>query len=517
MLAIETISRYSASSPSSQTKKGGFIKGLPVQRKLSIGASNDAYEVEADRVADKVVGVSSGQVNVSSQTGALVQRKCTDCEKEEGIQMKATSQTGAGGTASSALTQQIQNNRGGGNAMDASTQNFMESRFGANFSGVKIHTDSQAIQMSRELNAQAFTVGNDIYFNAGKYNPNSISGKHLLAHELTHTIQQGGKAMGIQKAADTGDPIHDHLEEQFRRDRGIPEGHPVSHHGREYGSWLSDSVAALNAFDSFQLRPHHLRIQSVRDRFQRMTLDQLHQYRENYIISGANITQVVNHIASIMLGRPLQPCTTAEQRTTEQKARRALGQMPSILNKADRAMTRLHSAWINHKADLLRGTRRLTGQVPCAFRSNFNVKETDADFGVAHIRVMFRLRRLRGRLRHPVAFTCEAINNPICLSGQGLDSDGYVVNHRSPIHLCQGFRSSVDQNHQTALIIHEFFHLIPGVRDQGGYSQFGTNAMSCTTGSKFSATMNDLVGSADSLAGFLMHIEQTNPNDIRVR
>jgi hypothetical protein len=68
----------------------------------------------------------------------------------------------------------------------------MESRFGTDFSDVKIHTGSEAVQMSKELNAQAFTVGNNIYFNEGKYSPNSHAGKHLLAHELTHTVQQGG-------------------------------------------------------------------------------------------------------------------------------------------------------------------------------------------------------------------------------------------------------------------------------------------------------------------------------------
>jgi hypothetical protein len=95
-------------------------------------------------------------------------------------------------TAPSHVENGINSSRGGGSVMDQSTRNFMETRFGTNFSGVRIHTGSEAIQMSRELNAQAFTVGNDIYFNQGKYSPNTDNGKHLLAHELTHTIQQGG-------------------------------------------------------------------------------------------------------------------------------------------------------------------------------------------------------------------------------------------------------------------------------------------------------------------------------------
>jgi peptidoglycan hydrolase-like protein with peptidoglycan-binding domain len=80
--------------------------------------------------------------------------------------------------------------------MDAATRSEMESSFGADFGRVNIHTDAEAVQMSKELGAQAFTHGNDVYFNKGKYNPGSGEGKHLLAHELTHTIQQTGMVSG---------------------------------------------------------------------------------------------------------------------------------------------------------------------------------------------------------------------------------------------------------------------------------------------------------------------------------
>jgi len=82
----------------------------------------------------------------------------------------------------------------GGSKMDSTTQTEMESGFGADFSNVNIHNDSEAAQMSQGIGAQAFTHGNDVYFNKGKYDPESKEGKHLLAHELTHTIQQGAAA-----------------------------------------------------------------------------------------------------------------------------------------------------------------------------------------------------------------------------------------------------------------------------------------------------------------------------------
>ena len=76
--------------------------------------------------------------------------------------------------------------------MSGSTLSFMESGFGRDLSEVKIHNDSTSHQLNREFRAQAFTVGKDVFFAEGKYDPNSKSGKLLLAHELTHTIQQKG-------------------------------------------------------------------------------------------------------------------------------------------------------------------------------------------------------------------------------------------------------------------------------------------------------------------------------------
>jgi hypothetical protein len=84
--------------------------------------------------------------------------------------------------------------KGSGNPLPADAREQMEHSFGADFSHVRIHDNSHSVQLNKELNAQAFTYGNDIYFNSGKYSTNSASGKHLLAHELTHTIQQGSAA-----------------------------------------------------------------------------------------------------------------------------------------------------------------------------------------------------------------------------------------------------------------------------------------------------------------------------------
>ncbi len=175
-------------------------KGIYIQPKLTVGAPDDPYEKEADAVADKVMRMPEQN---------FVQRKCADCEKNEKLQRKPVSesitpliQTKSEGnaTVSKVTADAIHSSKGSGGALDSNTQSFMSSRFGTDFSNVKIHTGSYAVQMSRELNAQAFTVGSDIYFNSGKYNPQSDTGKHLLAHELTHIVQQGQEIKQVQRA-----------------------------------------------------------------------------------------------------------------------------------------------------------------------------------------------------------------------------------------------------------------------------------------------------------------------------
>ena len=76
--------------------------------------------------------------------------------------------------------------------MPADTRDSMGSSFNTDFSNVRVHTGNEASHMNEELGAQAFTRGSDIYFKEGKYDTGSSSGKHLLAHELTHTVQQNG-------------------------------------------------------------------------------------------------------------------------------------------------------------------------------------------------------------------------------------------------------------------------------------------------------------------------------------
>lgn len=152
-----------------------------VQTQLETTTPGDAYEQEADRTADMVMRKIDG-VN---QSDAMPSSHCP-----------TPTISCFGGTSmpiSSEMESQLQAMQGGGHAMPEGLRAQMEDSFGHDFSNVRLHTDSAAADMSSSINAKAFTHGNDIYFNQGQFQPNTAAGQHLIAHELTHTVQQGGK------------------------------------------------------------------------------------------------------------------------------------------------------------------------------------------------------------------------------------------------------------------------------------------------------------------------------------
>jgi Domain of unknown function (DUF4157) len=133
------------------------------------------------------------------QTKPLVQRQ----QEEEEVQTKPLlqRQTAADGSfeAGSSLEKRLAAHKGGGSPLPEQVRGHMESRFGTSFGSVRVHTDAAAVQMNRELSAQAFTHGRDIYMRPDKYDPGAEAGKKLLAHELTHVVQQRGASDRIAR------------------------------------------------------------------------------------------------------------------------------------------------------------------------------------------------------------------------------------------------------------------------------------------------------------------------------
>ena len=181
-----------------------------IQAKLKIGQPGDKYERQADAVADRVMRMSDTDTMqmqpleeeeeealqtkirmqpLEEQEEETAQPKLRMQPLEEEEMMQAKAKTG-GGYASPEVTNRINSTKGNGRPLSSQTNQFMNKAFGANFSDVKIHTGNHATQMNQVLGARAFTHDNNIYFNDGEYKPKSTNGKRLLAHELTHTIQQ---------------------------------------------------------------------------------------------------------------------------------------------------------------------------------------------------------------------------------------------------------------------------------------------------------------------------------------
>ncbi len=176
--------------PHSNTSKPFFTPSI-IQTKLAIGQSGDKYEREADMMAEKVVQKMDDEENeMGINRKAIFEGDNSISQKY--IQRKEVNEVDPN------VESQLHRSKGSGRRLGDSSRQLMERSFGADFTGVKIHTDSRAIQMTRELGAKAFTNGSDIYFNSGYYNPTTREGGKLLAHELTHTIQQGGSTKTIQ-------------------------------------------------------------------------------------------------------------------------------------------------------------------------------------------------------------------------------------------------------------------------------------------------------------------------------
>lgn len=190
-----------------------------LQAKLTVNQPGDVYEQEADRVADAVMRMSvsgaSGPPWQPNRGSAGVQRcscggsggetgQCQECkenEKEMSLH-RVESSSSQIDTAPPIVSEVISSP---GQPLDASTRAFMEPRMGHDFGQVRVHTGAQAADSAKAVNALAYTVGTNVVFGAGQYAPSSPAGQRLLAHELTHTLQQtSASALRVARAPSTG-------------------------------------------------------------------------------------------------------------------------------------------------------------------------------------------------------------------------------------------------------------------------------------------------------------------------
>ncbi|QLE45704.1 DUF4157 domain-containing protein (plasmid) [Nostoc sp. C052] len=198
------------------TRFGHNIANIPLRRpdtptsiqtKLTIGEPGDKYEQEADETARQIVqrihqsqgekvqreSLPLEEEELQMKLEGRIQRESLPAEEDE-LQMKPVVQRVAdeGMATSPDLETSIQQARGSGQPLADSIKSPMEQAFEADFSRVKVHTDTQADQLNQSIQAKAFTTGQDVFFRQGAYEPGSLGGQELLAHELTHVVQQNG-------------------------------------------------------------------------------------------------------------------------------------------------------------------------------------------------------------------------------------------------------------------------------------------------------------------------------------
>jgi hypothetical protein len=158
-----------------------------IQPKLAVGRIDDPLEQEADRVADQVMRTPR-----ANPAGSAVppggQRMCHACMEE----LRAKAVPGEMAQGPEDFEQRFASLRGGGERLSLSERAFFEPRFGRDFSRVQLHSGPAASELARSVQARAFTLGDSIVFGAGQYAPGQQVGRRLLAHELTHVVQQGG-------------------------------------------------------------------------------------------------------------------------------------------------------------------------------------------------------------------------------------------------------------------------------------------------------------------------------------
>lgn len=174
---------------------------LAIQPKLKVDAANSPLEQEADRAAEHVMRMPDakpGDTIQRNEQPQIIQTACTACRsgKTEDEEKRVSREEASGQTpeVTARVESQIQSLRGCGKPLPESVRSFFEPRFGRDFSNVRVHTESAAAVAANRINARAFAMGNDIAFGVGEFVPRSESGKRLIAHELTHIVQNGGSA-----------------------------------------------------------------------------------------------------------------------------------------------------------------------------------------------------------------------------------------------------------------------------------------------------------------------------------
>jgi hypothetical protein len=176
-----------AEKPQPAIERQSGTATLQTSSRDAISQAGDALEQEAERVADQVMRMPHLPAPVATERASVLQRSAAGAAVHQTVPP---------------IVHEVL--RSTGRPLDRAARAFMEPRFGQDFGGVRVHTDTKAAQSAEAVDARAYTVGQDVVFGSAQYNPNTQSGRTLLAHELVHTVQQGGHTRGTSVARAPG-------------------------------------------------------------------------------------------------------------------------------------------------------------------------------------------------------------------------------------------------------------------------------------------------------------------------
>lgn len=214
-----------------------------LQAKLTIGQPNDRYEQEADRMASQVV--NQIQSPPASHPGKTLQPQATHKEENK-LQLQPLWQNPSQSIpVTPKLEAGIERSRPGGQPLSAHIRNPMEQAFGTDFSHVRVHTDAAADQLNRSIQAKAFTTGQDVFFRQGAYEPGNRGGQELIAHELTHVVQQNGATVQQGRIAATTSSLNSPVPIQsIRANSGVIARHPAKVIQRQFALDETENIEA---------------------------------------------------------------------------------------------------------------------------------------------------------------------------------------------------------------------------------------------------------------------------------
>lgn len=291
---------------------GGPLGGGTSAGPFSLSHPGDAHEREADHVADVVMRTAVRASTSTSPSIPTVRRVCADCKEEISTRERAdqpvvpgdtthvhrSASAGGASQVSAPVATNIHDMQGGGAPLFASTRGLFEPRFGADFSHVRVHTGARADSTAKAISAKAFTVGSDIVFAGGQYSPESHEGQHLLAHELTHVVQQSPRELrrDVQRpdGHTTAQAVHSTEQIQRRSAGVIVQRDLLDDVGGAFSDKASKAAKALSGLASDVVDTASGVIDSVKERLQQALDAGLGQINNTWALVKSGATTAVD-------------------------------------------------------------------------------------------------------------------------------------------------------------------------------------------------------------------------------